>query len=92
MRAECPSFAFGTDGARRPNVLASPLTPMAHAFTCLLALTNKDSSNIYQRKGKNLNYKFHIYYLIIIFVMTFCILIAIAHALTFLLALTKKNT
>ena len=30
-RFEYPSFAFGTDGARGPCVLASPLGPMAHA-------------------------------------------------------------
>ena len=30
MRFECPSFAFGTDGACGSNVLASPLGQMAH--------------------------------------------------------------
>ena len=30
MRAKCPSFAFGTDGARSQSVLASHLGPMAH--------------------------------------------------------------
>ena len=30
-RFEYPSFAFGTDGARGPYILALPLGPMAHA-------------------------------------------------------------
>ena len=40
---ECPSFAFGTDGAHDPSVLASPLGPMAHAVTFFLDLTKEDS-------------------------------------------------
>ena len=34
---------FETDGARGPNVLASPLAPLAHTVPCLLALTKEDS-------------------------------------------------
>ena len=54
MQSECPSFTFGTDGARGLCVLASalglmvhvvlcvldsPLGPMEHAVPCLLGLT-----------------------------------------------------
>ena len=42
-QTECPSFAFRTDGARGPSVLASPLGPMAHAVPCFLGLTKEDS-------------------------------------------------
>ena len=37
MQDECPSFDFGTDGARGQCVLASPLGLMAHAVPCVLA-------------------------------------------------------
>ena len=33
-QTECPSFPVGTDDARDPSVLASPLGLMAHAAEC----------------------------------------------------------
>ena len=43
MWSVCPSFAFGTDGARGPYVLASHLGLMAHSVLCLVGLTWEDS-------------------------------------------------
>ena len=43
MQSVCPSFAFGTDGARGPCVLASHLGLMVHSGLCLLGLTWEDS-------------------------------------------------
>ena len=39
MRFECPSFAFGTDAAHTPSVLASPLGLMVHTVPRILGLT-----------------------------------------------------